>query len=336
MTNGLALGTDGSLRVWTNYLAGVSVGGNASTATNLVSVQATNIALLNGTNVFGATNVFSTELRVGTNNIFSVNKVGFLNFLNGYNSDGGSGVYQYFGTDRIEIRNAGSLWCDTLRGYLGGTIKMPATLNVLAVNVTNGITSYNDVTISGAGSDLSVGGNITNLGSTIIAGSLTVTNGIYTVVNQTNSGSYTNLTQPLGRWGMLGWTNDAGITVTLPTTSYVIVTNANSVVTNGFIADATMTYLTNAVAGLYRVSVKTDFTGTTGSDIWEGEAVVNGVGNDFTGWRIQLSGNNGACSAGGQWIIYLPANSAVSTQVKNVTAARNMSITRAFLSITTP
>jgi len=145
-----------------------------------------------------------------------------------------------------------------------------------------------------------------------------------------------DITQQLGKFASLGWTNDAGTAVVLGNNAYQTVTNASRIITNGFAVDVNKTYLTNQVAGFYKIFVKMDWSGAQAADIFECEVNISGTGNDFLSFRSMPSANNAVQSGSGSDIVYLPANSYLSMNLKNQTGARNATMYRASLVISTP
>jgi len=137
----------------------------ASTATNLVGIASTNIAKLNGTNVFLAptnafVNITASRLVMPTGSA-GIN-IGFAQLY----TDANNFFIYPNGTKSLYFQSDAGSGATFQRGVMIGE---NCTVNGSIV-VTSGLTSYSDVSLVGAGSDLRVGGIAT------IGGPLTVTN----------------------------------------------------------------------------------------------------------------------------------------------------------------
>lgn len=141
--------------------------------------------------------------------------------------------------------------------------------------------------------------------------------------------------QPIGCFGsmmMQGVTNL--VTVAAPNT-YLVVSNYQTIRTNQFIAAPVTGYLTNQVAGFYRIMYYLALVGGN-SDTIETEIQVNGVGREEiasfgtydTPARIRTITVNG--------VLYLAANSFVCVTVNNRSAANNITIWRGGFTMGTP
>jgi hypothetical protein len=116
---------------------------------------------------------------------------------------------------------------------------------------------------------------------------------------------------------------------------YVILTNYATIRTNGFIADAAKGFLTNTVAGFYRINAYVSII-PGNADTIEGEIHINESGREeisFYGtWdnpaRIRTISSSG--------VLYLPANSGVSLRINNRSATNTAVVWRGGLTIGTP
>jgi hypothetical protein len=116
--------------------------------------------------------------------------------------------------------------------------------------------------------------------------------------------------------------------------AYTNVQNYNVAATNQFTRSLTTGYLTNQIAGYYRVTVNMSFLGAA-SETYELCHMTNGVDSELISTKGSFDNPPRLRSQTAAGIIYLPANTASSMSVKNTTAG-NIAIHRASLVIGTP
>lgn len=167
------------------------------------------------------------------------------------------------------------------------------------------------------------------------ADTITGTNGVYLYAPTNGVAPPTTVYQPLGFFGSMMMTGVTNTVTVSAQNTYYVVTNFQTLRTNQFIADGKTGFLTNLVAGYYRIMYYLAMTTGT-SDLMESELQVNGVGREEVSSfsmednpaRIKTITVNG--------VLYLPANSYVCVTVNNRTAAANINIWRGGFTIGTP
>jgi hypothetical protein len=166
-----------------------------------------------------------------------------------------------------------------------------------------------------------------------VNGDLAVMNVLYS--KSSSNGVVGNLVlQPIGLFGslMMGTTNYTYGAQN----AYLTLTNYGTVRTNGVLANAVTGFLTNTIAGFYRIHGAVSLLPAT-ADMIELEVFINETGREeissFGAYdnppRVRTLPLTGG-------IIYLPANSGVSLRVNNRSATNTAAIWRASLNIGTP
>lgn len=180
-------------------------------------------------------------------------------------------------------------------------------------------------------------GTITASNVTAI-GTITATNGFYTTAPTNGVAPPSLVYQPIGLFGFMGMSGSTNTVTVGSSGTYYVVTNFNSFRTNNFVVSTGARaggYLTNLYAGFYRISYYLSCVAGN-SDTLEVEVNVNGTGKEeISGFATYDNPARMRVISGGG-ILYLPANSYVSLQVNNRSAASNVTIWRGGLTIGTP
>lgn len=187
----------------------------------------------------------------------------------------------------------------------------------------------------GIGTTTPTNGTLEVKGTIYASGALTASNlvatvRIYTAV-QTNDVAGATTNTPIGLFGCM--TMDI-------TNSYVAngvystVTNFSHVRTNGFISNPATGYLTNTVAGYYKISYYIAAVPGNG-DMLEGEININGVGREEISMFGSYDNPARIRTISSSGIMFLPANSYTCFQLKN-TSASAISVWRGGITISTP
>ena len=172
--------------------------------------------------------------------------------------------------------------------------------------------------------------NVTSNGNATLSGSLTATNGVYAGVQANAVAAAMN--NPLGFFGTLRMTTTNALALPVDAT-YYNVTNWNNAITNQFGAALSTGYLTNTVAGYYRLSATISFIGAA-SELYEVCVLTNGVDSEMISSKKQFSTGTpryDAVPVTGR--MYLPANTAISLAVKNTADNTDLTIHRACLDV---
>lgn len=158
----------------------------------------------------------------------------------------------------------------------------------------------------------------------------------FRIIPPDNGGTSTaNAPSPLGFFGSMmlsGTTN----TVTIGSSgTYYTLTNYGTVRTNGFGANKATGFLTNTVAGYYRITVYASMIGGA-SDTMEGEVFLNETGRE----EISLFGSYDnpprVRTMSSTGILYIPANTGISFRLNNRSDTDNISVWRAAITVGTP
>lgn len=117
--------------------------------------------------------------------------------------------------------------------------------------------------------------------------------------------------------------------------TYYTLTNYGTVRTNGFGANPATGFLTNTVAGYYRITVYASMI-SGASDTLEGETFLNETGKE----EISLFGSYDAPARvrtmSSTGILYIPANTGISFRLNNRTDNDNITVWRAAITVGTP
>jgi hypothetical protein len=123
-------------------------------------------------------------------------------------------------------------------------------------------------------------------------------------------------------------------TLSLPVdVTYYNVTNWTGAITNGFGAAVATGYLTNTLAGYYRLSATISFIGTA-NELYEVCILTNNVDSEMVSSKKQFASSNpryDAVPVMGR--LYLPANTAISLAIKNTADNTPLTIHRACLDV---
>lgn len=169
----------------------------------------------------------------------------------------------------------------------------------------------------------------------VVGNGVATANGLF-VIDPTNGiAPPPTVVQPIGLFGSMmlsGTTN----TVTIGSAgTYYTLTNYGTVRTNGFGANKATGFLTNTVAGYYRITVYASMIGGA-SDTMEGEVFLNETGRE----EIALFGSYDAPARvrtmSSTGILYIPANTGISFRLNNRSDTDNISVWRAAITVGTP
>lgn len=147
-----------------------------------------------------------------------------------------------------------------------------------------------------------------------------------------NSASNSILGQMPTSFGTLRMTMTNALALPVDVT-YYNVTNWNNNLTNGFTSNLATGYLTNTLAGIYRITATLSFIGAA-SELYEVCVLTNGVDSEMVSSKKQFSVGSpryDAVPVSGR--MYLPAGTGVSLAVKNTTDNTDLTIHRASLDI---
>ena len=141
--------------------------------------------------------------------------------------------------------------------------------------------------------------------------------------------------QPIGIFGSMMMSNTTN-TVTIGSSgTYYVLTNYATIRTNGFSANGATGYLTNLLAGFYRISYYV--TATPGaSDTLETEISVNGTGKEEISGFHTFANPARIDQIAGNGVLYLAANSFVALTINNRSDTDNVTVWRAGFTIGTP
>lgn len=181
---------------------------------------------------------------------------------------------------------------------------------------------------------LPVSGNV-GIGKTIPTSKLDVAGDVRILAAINGGLSGATDPQPIGLFGSMmlsGTTN----TVTVGSAgTYYALTNYGTVRTNGFGANKATGFLTNTVAGYYRVTVYVSMI-SGASDTLEAETFLNETGRE----EISLFGSYDAPARirtmSSTGVLYIPANTGISLRLNNRTDNDNITVWRAGLTVGTP
>lgn len=222
----------------------------------------------------------------------------------------------------LTLMNFGSLYAGLNRAGFQG-IQFFFAANVMYMQLTNAV------------SDIFLGGpsNVKLLGNTYLrTRSFTVTaptNGVAPYVPATD------VDNPVGSFGSMMLN---GVTNTVSVASagvYYQLTNYVTLRTNNFGANKFTGYLTNVLAGFYRVGYYVVCL-SGASDTLEAEVFVNDVGKEEISGFHTFDNPARVDDISGSGTLYLPANSAVSLRLNNRTDDDDVTVWRASLTIGTP
>lgn len=169
----------------------------------------------------------------------------------------------------------------------------------------------------------------------IKGGSVYVRSNIFMLAPTNGVAPPPSVTQPIGLFGSM-MLSLATNTVTIGASgTYYTLTNYSVARTNGFGANLATGFLTNTVAGYYRVTVYASMIGG-GSDTLEGETFLNETGRE----EISLFGSydNPARvrTMSSTGILYIPANTGISFRLNNRSDTDNITVWRAAITVGTP
>lgn len=221
-----------------------------------------------------------------------------------------------------------------LRGYFDGS------------TITSGvlIEAYKEDAVSGNYDfGLRIGTRKTGAGSVTTpalflsgsGGDLSLSNRLFVAAVTNGVAPPSRVLQPIGLFGSMMFSL-ATNTVTIGSAgTYYALTNYSVARTNGFGANLATGFLTNTVAGYYRVTVYASMIGGA-SDTLEGETFLNETGKE----EISLFGSydNPARvrTMSSTGILYIPANTGISFRLNNRSDTDNITVWRAAITVGTP
>lgn len=173
------------------------------------------------------------------------------------------------------------------------------------------------------------------LASNVIASANVIATNAHFSITPTNANASTaNFLNPHGLFGGIYMSATNTVTVGSGGTYYNL-TNYTTAMTNQFTSISTNGFLTNLVAGYYRVTAFVSCLGGN-SDTLEGEVFVNETGQEYMSVFGSYDNPARVRTMSTTGILYLPANSGVSFRLNNRSGANNITVWRAGLTIGTP
>jgi hypothetical protein len=212
---------------------------------------------------------------------------------------------------------------NTLGWSINGTNKasLDSTgLAVSALSVTNGLT------LLGGGGGMTITTNVD------IQGDLKAYTMSY--ICASNGVAAPNVIQPIYAWAsMMGYTTNL---INGGANTYAIITNYTTVRTNSMTCNPATGYITNLIAGFYKVGIHLSGVSVDAGAVVEGDLLLNGVEKDEVSFLTQFDPGTprlkGMSAIG---ILYIPANTPITFQVKS-SGAGGINVYRSQIVIGTP
>lgn len=177
---------------------------------------------------------------------------------------------------------------------------------------------------------------LTTIGDATVSGSATATNGLYYLIAQTNSTAntgYTNVWQPVHSFAaMMMYTTN---TINGGAGAYAIITNYTTARSNLMGCNLTGGYITNTIAGFYRVGVHLSGVALDNSATVEGDLLLNGVAKDEVSFVTVFDNPPRTKGMSAIGILYITNNTPITFQVKS-SGASGISVLRAQMVIGSP
>lgn len=141
--------------------------------------------------------------------------------------------------------------------------------------------------------------------------------------------------QPIGLFGCIHIENTTNVITIGSAGVYYRLTNFTTVATNGFAAARTNGFMTNLVAGFYRVTMYASVI-SGASDTLEGEFFTGETGQEEVSFFGSFDAPARVRTMSSTGIVYLPANTPLSMRLNNRTDNDNITVWRAALTVGTP
>ena len=141
--------------------------------------------------------------------------------------------------------------------------------------------------------------------------------------------------QPIVLFGSMMMSTSTNTVTVGSSGTYYVLTNYQTLRTNGFGANGFTGYLTNTVAGFYRLSYYITAVPGNGNTL-ESEVQINGIGKEEISCfhTYDTPARTDALAASG--VLYIPAGASIALTLNNRSAASNITVWRAGLTVGTP
>lgn len=290
------------------------------------------------------------SLVMQTGGIFSGDGSGLTNLPSaGIVWDGGASDINMGFLTNIDTVEAAGVAAQFFFGDGTGISNVPVTLAQLPAGVltnfdtrswtnsnTTDATSPTSASALKTGGGLSVAKQIFSGSNGFFGGTVSATNGAYVGMNANGGIAPANSVSPLGAWGFMSLTNSQNINVLVSGTYYNII-NFNYAYTNSFGASMTGGYLTNTIAGWYRIALNVSCIAPSPSDSMDADVTINDVVDErIASHTTAPSGAGKYVSMSASGVLYLSAGTRISIGITDTSATGNIGVLHAQLSVGTP